>query len=175
MLLKMKATAALFLCLLGASHVGAADYVYPRFEPFPVEVIAASDGDTFSFRALNCRPAPLCFRKARVLGTDTPEKHLPKKGSKSKSSKGLARCVKEARLGVTATAWAHEKLDGKIVTITPAQHQEQQDPYGRLLVEVTLPDGRSYKAEIIAAGLAAPYDPQKAKGDKKYLKPSWCD
>jgi endonuclease YncB( thermonuclease family) len=160
----MKATTALFLCLLGASHVGAADVAYPVYEPFKAKILRAADGNTFTARALDCGPAALCDFTIRIFALDTPE---------SRRGGGLAgaKCEKERRLGIIAKTFAKQKMLDEIVTVVPLQRAQQTDPRGRFLASVTLKDGTDYAKMMIRTGNGRFYDPAAA-GDFK--KPDYC-
>jgi endonuclease YncB( thermonuclease family) len=160
----VKATVGLFLCLLGAAPAGAGDVVYPIYEPFKAKILRVSDGDTFTARAVDCRPVALCDFTIRILSLDTPE---------SRRGGGLAgaKCEKERRLGIIAKAFAKQKMLDEIVTVVPLQRAQQTDPRGRFLASVTLKDGTDYAKMMIRTGNGKFYDPAAA-GDFK--KPDYC-
>lgn len=57
--------------------------------------------------------------------------------------------------GDAATAWAQQQLpEGAEVSVTSWKLEK----YGRLLADVTMPDGRDYGAALLTAGHAVPYE-----------------
>lgn len=75
--------------------------------------------------------------KARLIGVDTPEVF------------GGRECF-----GLEASAYAKRTLEDVPVRYTVGR--EPRDRYGRLLVYVWLPDGRSFNALLVARGYARP-------------------
>jgi endonuclease YncB( thermonuclease family) len=136
--------------------------VYAGEFDFKSQVERVQDGDTFIASVENCNPAILCPVTVRVFGIDTPESRRGLRGGK---------CDKELRLGVIAKAWALQKLLGKTVTIVPLAKKLQDDPYGRLLGSVTMPNGKDYSAEAIRIGHAREFVKNK-RG--KLQKSDWC-
>jgi hypothetical protein len=90
------------------------------------------DGDTFWFRG----------EKIRVADIDTPETHP-------------ARCASEAALGSRATERLQALLNDGAFSLEPIDRDS--DRYGRLLRIVTR-DGQSIGGELVAEGLARPWD-----------------
>lgn len=68
--------------------------------------------------------------RIRIIGIDTPETVAPGQP---------VDCF-----GPEASARARELLEGQTVTLEPDPTQDQIDAFGRLLVYVTLPDGRGH-------------------------------
>jgi endonuclease YncB( thermonuclease family) len=136
--------------------------VYAGEFDFKAQVERVLDGDTFIAKVENCNPAIVCPITVRVFAIDTPESRRGPRGGK---------CVKEIKLGLIAKAWAKETLVGKTVTVVPLEKALQKDPYGRLLGNVTLPDGKDYSADAIRIGHAREFVKDK-KGLLK--KQSWC-
>jgi micrococcal nuclease len=93
-----------------------------------VAVERVVDGDTVELAGLG---------KARIIGVDTPEVY------------GGAECF-----GREASAFAKRQLDGVLVSYTVGR--EERDRYGRLLVYLWLPDGRSFNALLADRGYATP-------------------
>jgi endonuclease YncB( thermonuclease family) len=96
------------------------------------------DGDTFAIGK----------ERIRIAGMDAPETHPP-------------RCMREAQLGLAATAKLEQLLEGGTVTMGPAT----RDKYGRELRQVSV-DGVDVAQTMIAAGLASSYGGGKRQG--------WC-
>jgi endonuclease YncB( thermonuclease family) len=136
-------------------------------QSYTCKFISALDGDTIK---VNC-PQNLDFdqdKTIRVKNLDTPEKRL---GVPGKESKGTAKCAKEAARGRLASDWAHSQFSvGDDVTFTPVK-TKQKDPYGRVIANVQLKDGKDWAKEAIRLGYGAFYDPE---GDTGYQKPDWC-
>lgn len=76
----------------------------------------------------------------RVRGIDAPELHP-------------CRCEQECALGVLARHWAHSRTASGVVL-----GRRGSDRYGRTLATVTTADGSDLAQELIARGLARPYD-----------------
>ncbi|HZU51310.1 MAG TPA: thermonuclease family protein, partial [Sphingomicrobium sp.] len=84
----------------------------------------------------------------RIAGMDAPETHPP-------------RCMREAQLGLAATAKLEQLLESGTVTMGPAT----RDKYGRELRQVFV-NGVDVAQTMIAAGLASSYEGKKRQ--------SWC-
>lgn len=115
-------------------------------------VTRLKDGDTFEIAA-NWSPYDLDW-SVRVLGIDTPEKGH------------LAKCDIERDRAARARALATRLLNesqGRVRLV-----RVKHDKYGgRIDAEVILANGESLGDELIAAGLARPYN---GNGPK----PNWC-
>lgn len=137
-------------------------------ESYTCNFVSALDGDTIK---VNC-PQNLEFdqdKTIRVWKLDTPEKRL---GLPGKESKGTAKCTNESVKGRIVSEWAKLQFSvGDEVTFTPVK-TKQKDPYGRILANVKLKDGKDWAQEAIRLGYGAYYDPADESG---YVKPSWCD
>tara|TARA_R100000030_G_scaffold79591_3_gene62464 strand:- start:406 stop:858 length:453 start_codon:yes stop_codon:yes gene_type:complete len=106
------------------------------------------DGDTCYVLAPTL-PEPLQKMSVRILGIDTPEMR--------------AECAEEKKLALKGRELANKMFRSAEKIIFD---NLKWDKYGgRVLADVYL-DGKSYKDEIINAGLARPYD----GGTKE----SWC-
>lgn len=119
-------------------------------------VVGVTDGDTLKVR-VDGWPAPFNPIAVRVYGLDTPEHVRPPAKS---------RC--EVALGLKARAYARALVaPGQTVTVsyTVGRH----DKYGRLLGQVTLPDGRDWAGTMIGAGMGRAYGL-----DGKLTKARWC-
>jgi endonuclease YncB( thermonuclease family) len=126
-----------------------------------------SDGDTLEVFCPQNEP-PQQEVHLRVYQLDTPESRLAKPGSKV-DLRSVAKCEKEARLGVSAKAWAKglfEKGDKIRYTWVRAK-----DPRGRVIAKVKLKSGFDWAEAAIRSDHGAFYDPD-AKGT--YAKPDWC-
>ena len=100
--------------------------------------IYAIDGDTFG----------IGVQRIRILGMDAPETHPP-------------RCIREAQLGLAATAKLKELLSSGTVTMSGSGH----DQYGRELRQVFV-NGQDVADAMIGSGLARSYNGGKKQG--------WC-
>ncbi|KGB81871.1 hypothetical protein JT55_11075 [Rhodovulum sp. NI22] len=88
---------------------------------------------------------------ARLVGFDTPETYRPE-------------CPAERRLGLQATAYLTRRLDSAAqVAVTSGGGR---DKYGRMLLRLYV-DGRDIGQDMMAQGLAVPYD-----GGKRI---NWCE
>jgi len=109
--------------------------------------LIAVDGDTIKCDGVNMRDmgdgAPF------VSGYDAPETHKPK-------------CQEELELGRAATAAMREMLSGASV-----YDSGKRDRYGRPLVSVRLPDGRSVGSVLMEEGFARRWSPN--------YRADWCD
>ena len=106
------------------------------------------DGDTCYVLAPTL-PEPLQKMSVRILGIDTPEMR--------------AECAEEKKLALKGRELANKMFRSAEKIIFDNLKWDKYD--GRVLADVYL-DGKSYKDEIINAGLARPYD----GGTKE----SWC-
>jgi endonuclease YncB( thermonuclease family) len=151
------------IALLLLSSVAYAD----TGESYTCKFVSALDGDTIK---VNC-PQNLDFdqdKTIRVFALDTPEKRL---GLPGKESKGTAKCAAEAAKGRLVSEWAKSQFsEGDDVTFTPVK-TKQKDPYGRIIANVTLKDGKDWAKEAIRLGYGSHYDPADESG---YQKPDWC-
>lgn len=95
------------------------------------------DGDTVKAR---CGGGTVTLR---LIGIDTPETVDPRKP---------VQCY-----GPEASRRAHQLLDGTRIKIRPDASQGTRDKYGRLLVYVTMADGRDFGLEMIEGGFAREY------------------
>lgn len=103
----------------------------------PYPVVEVVDGDTIKVQRDGTRTT------LRLIGIDTPETKDPRKP---------VQCF-----GREASAHASELLSGTSVWITADPTQDAIDKYGRTLVYVWLPDGRSYNWLMIEDGYAHEY------------------
>lgn len=81
--------------------------------------------------------------RLRIIGIDTPETVAPGQP---------VECY-----GPEASARARALLEGQTVTLEPDPTQDQIDAFGRLLVYVTLPEGRDYGEVMLREGYAEEY------------------
>lgn len=142
---RLRALACLVLALSEPSLAGEAANVR-----YSWQVIAIKDGDTLAVE-LPGLPAPLNPVAVRLRNVDTPE------------SGGRARCASERKLAERATRFTRAAVAGArtIEFETPSW-----DKYGgRIDAEVWI-DGKRLAQQLIAAGLARPYDGGKRAG--------WC-
>lgn len=127
-----------------------------RAADFPVttcKVSHVTDGDTF--RCIFDPPlwGPYRETQVRIAGIDTPESRKPP-----------GKCVKEVRLGKIAKAEMKRRVaEGSIVAL---QWTGEKEKYGRVLANVTLPDGSDWGEELIRMGVARAYTGGK--------KSNWC-
>ena len=128
------------------------DSTIPGMDPITLmtcAVLLAVDGDTVKCDGQNLRPmgdgAPF------VSGFDAPEIGR------------FADCPEEHRLGVRAFARMSEllQLPGLVV-----EESREIDRFGRPLVVLRLPDGRTLGSILIAEGLAVEWTPD--------YRASWC-
>jgi micrococcal nuclease len=120
---------------------------------WPCRVVKITDGDTLQCEMIPAWPEVYTPAKIRVSGVDTPESRRPP-----------ARCNKEVRLGLIAKAEMKRRVPiGSVVGIKWTGKSEK---YGRVLADVTLPDGKDWALEMIRLGMALRYDGQK--------KSDWC-
>lgn len=101
----------------------------------PALVQRVIDGDTFDVRLMNGETEGV-----RIRGIDTPEL-------------GGAGCDMEYQYGMDAKKLAETLLTNKRV-ILHVSERDKRDPYGRLLANVELPDGRDFGAEMLASRLS---------------------
>lgn len=106
----------------------------PPTSPWSDRCVGVADGDTIS---VMYRGAAV---RIRLNGVDCPEKHQA--------------------FGSAAKRFTSDLVFGKVVTVTP----RDIDQYGRVVADVTEPDGTSLNQDLVAAGLAwwyvryAPHD-----------------
>ena len=93
------------------------------------EVVRVVDGDTVELRSAG---------KSRLIGVDTPEVF------------GGRECF-----GHEASAFAERVLPPGL-RVRVERDVEERDRYGRMLVYLTLPDGRSFNELLVAEGFAVP-------------------
>jgi micrococcal nuclease len=104
-------------------------------EEFVGRVVGITDGDTISV-LLNNQPTTV-----RLNGIDSPESRQP--------------------FGTKAKEFTAALAIGKIVTVS----EKGKDRYGRVIGDVTLPDGKSLNRELVKAGMAWWY--------RKYAPSDW--
>lgn len=131
-------------------------------EQYTVKIERVLDGDTVKMAEGFCEPLAFCVNKIRVFGIDTPESRRGVRGGK---------CVKEIKLGLIAKQWARETLTGQTVVVSPLTSKDQNDPYGRVLATIKLPDGKDYASEAMRLGHARPFLKDKAGN---LIKFDWC-
>lgn len=115
------------------------------------KVVEVTDGDTLKVYVPEF-PKELANKvHIRVLGIDTPEK-----GKR-------AKCEKEAKLGIAATAFTKELVkNGNKITF----HDLKWDKYGGRILATVKIDNKILGQELIKAQLAREYHGEK--------KQSWC-
>lgn len=133
----------ILLCFLLIGTASAANHEYTW------QVQKVVDGDTVVMNA-QFYPPELGNIHVRVKGIDTPEH-----GAK-------AKCDKERELADKATAFTTAAVLNRYVTVTDVK----TDKYGNRVVGNVTVDGKSLGPQLIAAGLAKPYN----GGTKQ----SWC-
>lgn len=161
MVLTMVRTLAVVFLLSGTAY--AQD---PSKGVFYCRLVSISDGDTIK---VSCGQniAPHKTVRLRIFGLDTPESRfsvVPRLG--------FAACKKEAKLGISAKAWAKSQYAPGDVVAWEWVSETGEDPRGRTIARVKLKDGKDWASEMIRIGLGAPYDPTK---DKSFAKPNWCE
>ena len=104
---------------------------------FPVTKVI--DGDTFEIRIPDYR-----IDRVRIKSIDTPEIRK-------------AKCKLELELALEAQHLAESLLNKQEVALNI---DPRRDPYGRVLADVTLPDGRDVGTIMLQSGLAVPW-PQR--------------
>ena len=104
------------------------------------------DGDTMRTTFLHNGIATTF--KTRIMHIDTPELHPRHKAP-------AAELELEKTLAKVARDRARALLDGQLVCLHVIG---KGDPYGRLLAEVTLADGRAYHDVMVQEKLAYPYE-----------------
>jgi micrococcal nuclease len=115
------------------------------------------DGDTLQIKGLG---------KVRLLGIDTPEKETSardaywnRQGIDSKQLRRIARAALQFNLA---------QVKGKSIRL--AFDEQQQDPYGRTLAYVFLPDGTLLNRMFIEKGYACVYRRFDFKRKKEFLR-----
>lgn len=137
--------AALFAALgviLGVT-IGSA-----RGETVAGRTIRVIDGDTVALAS---------GERIRLIGIDAPEI-------------GRARCWRERRIAVRASARLAHHLRQGPVTIRRCDGSRCQDRYRRTLADLTLSDGRDAGRVLIREGLALPY----RAGRLRERQAHWC-
>lgn len=127
---------------------------YPDMDVDPRDVVRVYDGDTFYIDIPNTNPL---FGKSigvRINTIDTPEMRS--------SCKILEKKLAEKALAKRAKLLLQKRISKAkhIKLVNPAR-----DKYFRILAEVDI-DGRMFSDELVAAGLAKPYDGGTKEG--------WC-
>ncbi|MFN7114852.1 MAG: thermonuclease family protein [Alphaproteobacteria bacterium] len=142
------------IMLYNLARSGAADAVEPAPSapalrprqdvvkgPVAARVIKTGDGDTVQTEA-EIWPGTRVLIDIRIANMDTPEK------------KGRAKCPEEAARAEEATDEMRRLLEGRSVTL----HNIKYEKYGgRLLADITAPDGTDAARHMIAQRLAVPY------------------
>ena len=106
--------------------------------------------------------------RVRLIGIDTPEKHLSRKLTRDakRSGKDYKTII---AMGEEATKFTKALAEGKQVRLE--FDADRRDRYKRLLAYVYLPDGKMLNAEIVAAGYANVYTvPPNVKYVERFLK-----
>jgi endonuclease YncB( thermonuclease family) len=118
-------------------HIEAAERIGG---PVAATVLRVIDGDTFEARA-EVWPDIGVMVLVRLADIDAPELHAP--------------CARERELaGRARTLLADALPAGGAVLLTRILHDKYA---GRVIADVTLPEGRDAAGLMLASGLAAPY------------------
>lgn len=122
----------------------------PEHARYKWQVIGIKDGDTLTVH-LPGLPPPLNPVAVRLRSVDTPE------------SGGRAKCASERKLAERATRFTRQAIarSDRIEFASPSW-----DKYGGRIDADVWVDGRLLSEQLIAAGLARPYDGGK--------RASWC-
>jgi micrococcal nuclease len=127
-----------------------------------ITVAGTIDGDTIRLAFPDGRTETL-----RLLGIDTPE--VTPEGNDPGKFEGVTDISYLSLWGEEAASYTHEKLDGRMVTITHDRDAGTRDRYGRLLGTLTLADGTDYAEELLRKGLARVYTPETFARKDRYL------
>jgi micrococcal nuclease len=152
-------------CLFAGCSVGTVsspDTDLPAGLPLKATVTGTIDGDTFRLSFPDGRTETL-----RILGIDTPE--VTPGGNDPGKFDGITDPWLLSLWGEEAALYAHQKLDGQVVTIECDREAGTRDPYGRLLATLTLPDGSDYGEDILMRGLARVYTQETFSLKSRYL------
>lgn len=100
-------------------------------------LVSVVDGDTVRFLVdLGCDVH--IGMTVRVLGVNAPEMSTD--------------------AGKRAKVWAQQWFSGRpIVTLNTVK--DKREKYGRYLATITAPDGAVFNSDLVAAGMAVPYNP----------------
>jgi len=134
----------------------------PAGFPLRATVTGTIDGDTFRLSFPDGRTETL-----RILGIDTPE--VTPGGNDPGKFDRITDPWLLSLWGEEAALYAHQKLDGQVVTIECDRDAGTRDPYGRLLATLTLPDGSDYGEELLMQGLARVYTQETFSLKERYL------
>jgi micrococcal nuclease len=129
---------------------------------YKATVTGIIDGDTLRLSFPDGRTETL-----RILGIDTPE--VTPGGNDPGKFDGITDPWFLSLWGEEAALYAHQKLDGQVVTIECDRDAGTRDPYGRLLATLTLPDGSDYGEELLMRGLARVYTQETFTMEERYL------
>lgn len=124
-------------CGLVAMPVLAAE---PLPGPVPAELVRVIDGDTVAVRA-HIWPGHYVETRVRLLGVDAPERRGP-------------ACEAERALAHEATAFTTRWLERAAIGL---EEVDRGSFAGRVVARIRRADGADLSADLIAAGLAAPY------------------
>jgi len=116
--------------------------------PVPAEVVRVVDGDTLLVRA-HIWIGQQVEVAVRIRGIDAPELK--------------AGCAGEHALALSAADFVRRAVSGQTVQLSAVSGGKY---FGRVLADVTTADGRALGPELVAAGLARPYDGG--------ARQSWC-
>lgn len=108
--------------------------------PVLAEVVRVVDGDTLLVRAHIWVDQQVRVA-VRIRGIDAPELS--------------AGCAGEHALAVSAADFVRKAVSGRTVRLSAVSGGKY---FGRVLADVTTADGRALGPELVAAGLARPYD-----------------
>lgn len=116
--------------------------------PVPAQVVRVVDGDTLLVRA-HIWVGQQVRVAVRIRGIDAPELN--------------AGCAGERLLAARAAEFVRKAVSGRTVRLSAVSGGKY---FGRVLADVTMADGRALGPELVAAGLARPYDGGARQG--------WC-
>ena len=106
---------------------------------YTARVTAIHDGDTFTLAIDLGLCVSLVGQKLRLAHANAPELDTPE--------------------GQAALAWVQDRMPvGTTVVINTMKAEGDKEKYGRWLAKVMLPDGDDLATEMIAAGMAVPYE-----------------
>lgn len=132
------------LLALSVSTTAAAQATYV----YDGKVVRLKDGDTLVLEIAGW-PAPFNPIDVRVDGIDTPESR------QTSGKKKIKKC--ELAMGRKSSAYAKSILrPGDMVKVIYKEGRHEK--YGRLLADITLPNGKDMATEMISAGHAKAYD-----------------